>query len=196
MCWVLLQDHDGILTAVDEIVLNETNTYEACARLKKRLPPGLEVQFYGDASGRARKTSAVASDWDIIMQKFAGASIFVPRSNPPVERRTASVNAALRNGKLKVDARCKTLIRDLESLAYKPGSPVFDLRDPRLGHISDALGYCVYTRMPIQAGNPLLPQDNRIHVTENSFKHKDLKRYGNTKPPKVSTVPASFSIKR
>jgi hypothetical protein len=63
-----------------------------------------------------------------------------------VERRTASVNAALRNGKLKIDARCKTQIRDLESLAYKPGSPVFDLRDPQLMHISDALGYCVYTQ--------------------------------------------------
>jgi hypothetical protein len=94
----------------------------------------LEIQFYGDASGRARKTSAIASDWDIIMQEFPGAQIFVPKSNPPVERRVASVNAAFRNGKLKIDARCKTLIKDLETLAYKPGSPIFDLRDPNIGH--------------------------------------------------------------
>jgi hypothetical protein len=50
--------------------------------------------------------------------------------------------------------------------------------------------------MPIQAGNPLLLQDNRIHVTENSFKHKDIKRYGDAKPPKASIAPTSFAVKR
>jgi hypothetical protein len=164
MCWVVMQEQDGFLTAVTEIVIRETNTYETSRRLKRVVPSSLEIQFYGDASGRARKTSAIASDWDIIMQEVPGAQILVPKSNPPVERRVASVNAAFRNGKLKIDARCKTLIKDLETLAYKPGSPIFDLRDPNIGHISDALGYLVYTRMPLRVDFP--PQEQRHFIVD------------------------------
>lgn len=197
MCWVLLQQRDTVLTAVDEIVINETNTYETAGRLKKRLQSlPYELEFYGDASGRARKTSAIASDWDILLQNFPDAKLYAPRSNPPVERRVASVNAAFRNGKLKIDVRCKHLIRDLETLAYKTSSPVFDLRDPTLSHATDALGYCVYTRSPIQDDNPLPQTPASVHVEPKETLPKNLSKYDPAKKASVKASPMFVSVKR
>jgi len=53
------------------------------------------------------------------------------------------VNAAFE--RVKIDAKCKELIKDLEQVAYKENSQVIDKdRDPKRTHLSDALGYLMW----------------------------------------------------
>jgi len=155
MAWVVAQRDEDKLYVLDELFLRNTNTQQTLDELFKRYgrhESGFE--FYGDATGRARKTSASSSDYIQIRQdsRFAGARVFYPRSNPPVADRFAACNAMFRNAKgvqrLFVDPRCVNLIRDLETRAYREGT-----REPDdygdVGHITDALGYVVYRLFPV-----------------------------------------------
>ena len=89
-----------------------------------------------------------ASDLGVLKQFFGsgeyGAVEFkIPRSNPAVRDRLQVVNAALQ--RVKIDARCKELIKDLEQVAYKENTQVIDKdRDPKRTHLSDALGYLMW----------------------------------------------------
>lgn len=142
---------DG-LRVLDEIVLRRSSTREACEEFLARWGNhGRRVRIYGDASGRNRRTTG-SSDFEIVEQTLAEAGlraeIRVPRANPPVRERTNLVNALLGDAgggiRLRVDARCRELIRDFEEVRYKPGSTVMDKdRDPDRTHVSDALGYLV-----------------------------------------------------
>lgn len=112
--------------------------------------------FIGDASSKARKTSASESDYAQIRNdtRFERSKIAYPRSNPPRADRFAAVNARLCNAagerRLLIDPKCKRLIWDLGNRAYVEGSS-----DPDdygdVGHISDALGYVIHYLRPIVA---------------------------------------------
>ena len=54
--------------------------------------------------------------------------------------------------RLKVNPRCRDLIRDLKFMVYKEGTDQPDKSDPERSHHSDALGYCALGAM-----KPLLP---------------------------------------
>ena len=57
----------------------------------------------------------------------------------------AKLQSAAGERMLKVDPRCKELIKDLEQVSYKENSLVIDKdRDPKRTHLSDALGYLVW----------------------------------------------------
>ena len=56
--------------------------------------------------------------------------------------------------KLKVNPRCKDLIRDLKFMVFKEGTDQPDKSDPERSHHSDALGYCVLGAM-----KPLMPKE-------------------------------------
>jgi hypothetical protein len=127
------------------------------------------VVIYGDASG-ARLQTTGGSDYQIIKKYFHEAgyprvSYNVPNANPPVRERVMLMNAKLRSASgevhLVIDRRCKALVKDLEQVAYKPDSTIIDKeRDPRLTHLSDALGYLVWQEcrdLP-EAG----PRDKRL----------------------------------
>ena len=46
---------------------------------------------------------------------------------------------------LRVDPRCKELIKDFEQVRYKDDSTLIDKEtDPRRTHLSDALGYLLW----------------------------------------------------
>jgi hypothetical protein len=75
--------------------------------------------------------------------EYGAVEFKVPRSNPAVRDRLQVVNAALE--RVRIDARCKELIKDLEQVAYKENSQVIDKdRDPKRTHLSDALGYLMW----------------------------------------------------
>ena len=119
-------------------------------------------EFFGDATGRARKTSASQSDYIIIRSdtRFEPKRIYYPKSNPPVADRFAATNAILCNAagerRLKIHPRCKRLIEDLTVRAYKEGtSDVDDYGD--IGHITDALGYVIHRMFPLRASYKTAP---------------------------------------
>ena len=54
--------------------------------------------------------------------------------------------------RLRVNPRCRDLIRDLKFMVYKEGTDQPDKSDPERSHHSDALGYCALGAM-----KPLMP---------------------------------------
>jgi hypothetical protein len=157
---------------LDELSLPDTRTVEHVERFLKVIDPlydeGLgAIRVYGDASGDARKSSSLKTDWQQVKDLLRSnarvpVTYHVPSANPPVRGRIATVAAMLRNAhgerRMFIDPKCKGLIMDLEQVAWKrdsAGTPLdeLDKSDPKRTHLSDALGYAVWaTCRPHQPG--------------------------------------------
>jgi len=156
MAWVICQSSDGKLRVLDEIYDHATNTEATLIKLAKRYGEHKSgCIFFGDASGRARDTSASQSDY-IQIRNFKGITdsrVMFPESNPAVHDRIASVNAMLKNAegerRCKIHPRCRNLIRDLMEVGYKEGTNEIDKSNITLTHISDALGYLIHWMFPL-----------------------------------------------
>lgn len=162
MCWVLGHVYDANRVEIfSELFLRDANTQAALNSLWERYHAHAGGwEFYGDASGKARHTSATAaapSDLKIMHkdERFssAGRTFHYPASNPNVVDRFAATNAALCNAagerRLFIDPSCVHLIQDLEMRAYKPGTrDVNDFGDQ--GHMADACDYIIFARFPIR----------------------------------------------
>jgi hypothetical protein len=153
MCSVIGQvGRDGSVAVLDEIVLSRASTYDACAEFRRRFPShsgGLVV--YADATG-ARLQTTGKTDLEILKESlgdYERVEFRIPKSNPLVRERVTLMNAKLEaaDGKrcLRVDPKCRELIKDLEQVLYKEGSQAIDKdRDAKRTHLSDALGYLVW----------------------------------------------------
>lgn len=173
MAWVLCHRRANVIEVFDELWLRNTNTQATLRILAERYPDhqgGWE--FYGDATGRARKTSATSSDIQQISNypQFLrqGRTILYLYSNPLVGDRFAATNARICSAdgqrNLFVDPRCKHLIFDLQSRVYKPGTrEVNDVGD--IGHITDAMGYIVYKLFPIRI-KVEVNEEYEVYVTD------------------------------
>ena len=158
MAWVLCHQFGNRLEVFDEIWIKNTNTAKTLNTLFERYGQHTGgFEFYGDASGKGRKTSSSSSDYAQILNdhrfKFLGREVHYLTSNPPLADRFAATNAVIKasNGmcRLHVDERCKHLIDDLSSRQYKPGTKELPADEGDLGHITDALGYVIYRKWPI-----------------------------------------------
>lgn len=159
MAWVLFHRYPNKIEVFDEIWLRNTSTQATLDHLfNKYGKHNAGFEFYGDATGRARKTaasSAAQSDYLILRAdtRFKGAKIYYPSSNPAVVDRFASTNAMFKNvigeRRCKVHPRCKQILRDVIQRAYIQGT-----REPNdkgdIGHITDALGYPIHRLFPIK----------------------------------------------
>lgn len=155
MSWVVGHRFNNELHIFDEIFLRNTNTPKTLDNLHERYGQHESWEFYGDASGAARKTSAAKSDYLHIKgdERFKGASLYYPKKNPFIADRFAACNAlflsAAGKRRVKIHPRCVNLIKDLKYRAYKEGT-----REPDdhhdLGHMSDAFGYIVSRRFPLK----------------------------------------------
>lgn len=156
-CSILAHLKDDVLLVFDELFLRNSNTPDMLNVLTKRYENHRGGwQFYGDATGQARKTSASISDYAHITTntqlKTMGRTLHYPAKNPPISDRFAATNARLCSGddnrRVFIDAHCTHLITDLEIRAFKADnhSPA-DSGD--IGHMSDALGYLIYRRWPL-----------------------------------------------
>ena len=154
MSSVIVQEADGKTLVVDEIVLRNATTMEACEEFLRRYPKHeAEVRVYGDASGFHAQTTG-ASDYDMVREYFKTRSTMqvkycVPKANPSVRERINLTNAKLRSASgdvaLLIDGRCKELIKDFEQVAYKSDTNQIDKdRDRLRTHLSDALGYLLW----------------------------------------------------
>lgn len=159
MCWALGHVIDNrIVEWFDEIVLRNANTPGTLDTLyNKYASHTAGFYFYGDATGKARKTAATASDYVHILNderfKTMGRQIKYVDGNPPVLDRFAACNAMLCNAagqrRMFIDPRCKMLIKDLRSRHNKPGTMTpNDFGD--LGHMTDAIGYFIYQAFPVR----------------------------------------------
>lgn len=158
MCWVIGHFFQKHIEWFDEIFKRDTNTEETLKVLYGRYSQHRSgFEFYGDATGDARKTSASISDYKRILNhegfKRLGRTIHYARSNPRIADRFASTNAMFCNAaeqrRMFIDPRCVNLIKDCEARYYKPGTT-----EPAdigvLGHMTDALGYPVHYRFPLR----------------------------------------------
>lgn len=119
---------------IDEIYLENSDTYKMSFELKKRGYQG--AWLYPDSTGKNRKTSG-KSDHEILRQD---GFIIKDTRNPFVKDRINNINRLLRDGKIIIDPKCKKLIQDLEKVVWD-GNDLDKKSDPMLTHISDALGY-------------------------------------------------------
>ena len=151
---LILKIVNGVAYVYDEIVLRGATTDQAAEEFLRRYPDHRTgVVVYGDASGNARQTTGF-SDYEMVKSFFIANST-VPvhyrpqRSNPPVRDRINLVNLKLRSASgqvgLRVDNRCKELVKDFEQVAFKSDSFLIDKdRDRSRTHLSDALGYLLW----------------------------------------------------
>ncbi|HQU42387.1 MAG TPA: AIR synthase related protein [Pirellulales bacterium] len=158
MTWVIGHAYPDRVEWFDEIWLRNANTQATLNLLwsKYQSHEG-GFQFFGDAAGQARKTSASTTDYLLIAndQRFAarGRTVHYTSANPPIADRFAACNAMFANAagqrRMFVAPNCRNLIRDLEMRGYKPGT-----REPAdsgdVGHITDAMGYAVYRLFPLR----------------------------------------------
>ncbi len=148
MASVVAQIKGAEIRVLDEIVLSRASTQEACDEFSRRFQPE-SLAIYCDATGARMQTSGT-SDVKILRAHFGGSAKFrVAASNPAVRDRVQLMNAKLCSAagerNLKVDRKCKELIKDFEQVIYKENSLVIDKdRDLKRTHLSDALGYLVW----------------------------------------------------
>ncbi len=162
--WLLQRNQGknrGLITCViDEIFFQQdSNTEKLCDELIKRWRNHTGVvKLYGDATGGAKQSSAVAgSDWDIINAKLAPhfqLDQCYPKSNPRVRVRINSVNSRLvaADGYIGtiVDRKCKFLIRDFESVTCDDTGDILKSDTKSLlTHISDGFGYYICVEHPL-----------------------------------------------
>ena len=154
MSSIVAQRRGGKVVVLDEIVLSQASTYQACEEFERRFPGnGAGLTVYADASGARRQTSGAT---DIgILREFLGTDRYgtldfkIPKVNPAIRERVMLMNVRLAGEggvpPIQIDPRCRELIKDFEQVSYKENSQVIDKeRDSRRTHLSDALGYLVW----------------------------------------------------
>jgi hypothetical protein len=153
MASAIFQSIAGKLIQADEVYLKSADTKQTCEEIKKRYPNSI-VTFRPDATGNRKTSNSALSDFDII--KSFGFRIDSTPANPRIIDRWASVNTAFEKGNVLINvAKCPISVKDREILCYKEGSCEADLRDPFLGHMSDAGDYCIFRQFPIIKQNKI-----------------------------------------
>lgn len=147
MTAIVCQYYNNTIFVIDEFFLMSSDTGEMAEAIKKKY--GNRPVIIPDATGKALKTSSAGlSDHEILRRHgFRVQST----TNPFRGDRYNSVNNLLSKKRLKIDRSCVKLIKDLEQVSYKEGSTHPDVtHDKTLTHISDALGYAVWSLEPIR----------------------------------------------
>jgi hypothetical protein len=154
MSSLIVQTDGRKVRVLDEIVIRNGTTQEACEEFLRRFPRhDAGVVIYGDASGYQQQTTGF-SDYEIVREYFEVYSNLkvdyrVPKANPSVKERINLMNAKLRSASgdicLVVDKKCKELVKDFEQVAFKAETFQIDKdRDRQRTHLSDALGYLIW----------------------------------------------------
>ena len=146
----------------DEVIIHGARTESVLddAAARGLLDYNVEYEVFGDATGAARHTNSIHSDYDIIRnflnkykRKDGRGLVYrmkVPLSNPPIRERHNIVNAYCMNSlgqrRLFVYQKCKTLHEGMKLTALKEGSHYQENDSFFYQHCTTALGYAlVYT---------------------------------------------------
>lgn len=142
-----------------EIVLSGSRTSDQLDEMAARglLDYGCEYQIYGDATGEARTTKSIHSDYDIIKKFLSNYrtpdgralryKMCVPRSNPPIRERHNVVNSYCYNLnkeiRLLVYKDCKTLDEGMRLTSLVKGGEYVEDDSKHFQHITTAVGYWI-----------------------------------------------------
>ena len=148
---VCQQQRNGEIHVIKEIQLThggdcDLPTQRMCDTIRDMFPNNIYYS-YPDATGAARNSSARYSDISII--KKSGFRVKVAHINPRVINRVNSVNNQFAKNNIKIDNRCKSLIKDFEQVVNKENTRDIDKSNPNLTHMSDAFGYLCNWLYPI-----------------------------------------------
>lgn len=144
MASVIGQVADNKFYILDEVYLNNSDTYKSANELKAKGYSGGRV--IPDSTGSNRKTSG-QSDFDILRKSgFTIESTY----NPFVTDRVNNVNRLLQENRIVIHPRCKKLINDLEKVVWKNNELDQSGKNKHLTHISDALGYLLWKLEPFK----------------------------------------------
>lgn len=163
MCWILGHRYPDHFVVFDELHLRNANTVGTLNKLYSKYEShrgGWE--FFGDATGQARKTAASSSDYHLIRNdaRFLDKKVYYPKHNPPVLDRFAACNAMFCNAngthRLFINPKCVKLIKDIKVRAFKEGTSIPD-DSPDVGHITDALGYPIHMLYPVRSKKTSAP---------------------------------------
>lgn len=150
------QDYGEFLAVIDEVwIPRDSNTPLVCKTLHNRWKHHTgHVYVYGDATGGARKTSAVeGSDWDLVKRYLPMNLTFrVPKANPlekvRVNATTSRICSSSNNRHFMVSPRCIHVIEDFEGVTVNAAGEI-DKTQKNLTHISDAIGYYFAVEFPL-----------------------------------------------
>ena len=110
---------------------------------------GQRIQIRGDASGDARDTRSILSDYDILKRAFSNAGAIVelqvPKANPPIRRRHNLVNAYCQNEagqvRLYVYKSCPVTHDGMRLTALKKTGDYIEDDSKHYQHVTTAIGY-------------------------------------------------------
>jgi hypothetical protein len=124
-------------------LLGNADTPQAAQEIIKRYGTK-NIVITIDASGKNRKTSG-ASDYQLLIQAgFPKENIRFKSSNPRFRERQLLVNGRLDKGLIRINPKCKTLIKDLEQVEQnKLTFEKIKDKDNKLTHASDTLDYFI-----------------------------------------------------
>lgn len=110
-----------------------------------------EVRIYGDATGRAAKTTGPA-DHAVLREMFPGAVWCIGKSNHHPKDRVSAVNACCEamtgEHRLRIDPCNVGLITDLEQVIFDENGELDKDSNKELTHLSDGLGYWLVRDWP------------------------------------------------
>lgn len=154
MSSVILQpQYDGTVHAVDEVVLFGSNTEEVCDELDRKYYRNMkQIILFPDPAGAYRQHARGESDLDIFRERGFKHQRF-HRKHPPVADRVNAVNRMLKSAdgqvRLRIDPKCKNLIKSLDQTIYKKGGREID-KDAGTEHSADAIGYPIQYQFPVR----------------------------------------------
>jgi len=165
---VICQESDVETYVIGEVHIPlNSNTPAVCNKLIADWGehPG-RVLCYGDATGGAAGTAKVSgSDWDLIKNSlrptFGGRlRMRVDKANPRERVRVNAMNSRLMSAagtvRLRIDrTKAPNLVKDFEGVRLLSGGAgdIDKKIDPRLTHMTDAIGYYIAKRHPVTAKN-------------------------------------------
>ena len=149
---VFVIDTQGNPIAVDEFVSHDTrDLIIKLTSIYQPLPTGKRhISIYPDASGNSNKTSASASDIELLRQ--AGFTVHSPTRNPLIRDRVNAVNGLLAHDRFKINTiKCKHLTHALESQGYDDnGQPEKSNNHPAIDDYCDSASYLLSYKYPVQ----------------------------------------------
>jgi phage terminase large subunit len=139
---VLVSQHATGIYVWDEIQI-AGDTFQKCDALKRKGVPGATVIC--DSTGKNRSTKGKS---DHIIMREAGFKVQY-KTNPAVVDKIANLNRCFTLGLIKINPRCKKLIRDLTQLVWDKNGQLDQKTDTSLSHLVDALAYLCWTLYPL-----------------------------------------------
>ena len=120
----------------------EGDTYKKCDELIKKGARGAIAIC--DSTGRNRSTSGLSNFKIMEEAGFIIAQTF----NPYVIDKISNLNRCFTLGLIKINPKCRKLIRDLTQLEWRKEGELDQTRDPSLSHLVDCLAYMCWYFFP------------------------------------------------